>query len=219
MCGALSALPGSSTCCPHHRTQRLVYSARAGPVRSGCICSPSLNVKSLKRFFFFFPPGPPVSLVASPLLQLRCPGGGCSLVLLSPLLLLLALWPVRAQGHLALPCHAAAFLPLGGHSLFPGAFPCLSAAFYIFFFGGADESKCILHGISLPSGAKWCWLSCPSGVPCLGAFSAVCPAAKMQSQQAVCASSVAGEQDMRLLLAFEPLPGGEGCAEQCVCSL
>lgn len=52
MCGALSALPGSSTCCPHHRTQRLVYSARAGPVRSGCICSPSLNVKSPKRFFF-----------------------------------------------------------------------------------------------------------------------------------------------------------------------
>lgn len=154
-----------------------------------------------------------------PLLQLRCPGGGCSLVLLSLLLLLLVLWPVHAQGHLALPCHAAAFLPLGGHSLFPGAFPCLSAAFYIFFWGGADESKCILHGISLPSGAKWCWLSCPSGVPCLGAFSAVCPAAKMQSQQAVCASSVAGEQDMRLLLAFEPLPGGEGCAEQCVCSL
>lgn len=91
--------------------------------------------------------------------------------------------------------------------------------FLYFFWGGADESKCILHGISLPSGAKWCWLSCPSGVPCLGTFSTVCPAAKMQSQQAVCASSVAGEQDMGLLLASEPLPGGEGCAEQCVCSL
>lgn len=110
------------------------------PVRSGCVRSPLLNVKSQKKrkTAWVFPPSSLLVLLPlwwHPLLQLPCPGGGGSLVLFPLLLLLLALWPVHGL-HLALSCHAAAFLPLGGPSLFSGVFPGLSAAFYFLFFVG-----------------------------------------------------------------------------------
>lgn len=137
-----------------------------------------------KKIFFFFPPGPPASLVAS----ILCCGSGA--------LEEAACWCFSLCSSCCLRCGQCtprgtwlcpatlllSFLS-GGTASFLEHF--LAFLLLFIFFGGACESKCVLHGMSLPSGAKWCWLSCPSGVPCLGTFSTVCPAAKMQSQQAV----------------------------------